>query len=92
MQALFGLKITPIDVRAQKRFRRFERNREVRDIGGAIARIRRNRGLTREEKRVEMRKLRAKQRTVRRSGRGPSLPPAPRRGDIFDTIAKEANP
>jgi hypothetical protein len=89
---LFGLKITPIDVRQQKRFRRFERNREVRDIGGAIARIRRNRGLTREEKRVEMRKLRAKQREVRRGGRGPSLPTAPRSRDIFDTVAKEANP
>ena len=66
---LLGLNTTPVDVRMQRRFRKSERDREIREISFEIGRVRRNRGLSRMEKQERIRALRGKQREIRSQGR-----------------------
>ena len=64
--ALLGLKITPIDPRLQRIYRRAEKERTIRDIEMQVGRVRRNRGLKGPEKAREIRRLRSLQLEIRR--------------------------
>ena len=64
---LLGLKISPVDPRMQKIYRRAERNRTIRDIEMEIGKIRRNRGMSLAEKAKEIHRLKRIQFDLRRN-------------------------
>ncbi|KKM60534.1 hypothetical protein LCGC14_1540880, partial [marine sediment metagenome] len=64
-----GLRITPIDPRMERVYRRAERMKDIREIDMEVRKVRRNRGLSLSEKATEIQRLRRIQREIKREGR-----------------------
>lgn len=66
LSSLAGLKITPIDPKMQRIYRKSDLDRTIRDISFAIGKVKRNRGLSPSDKIQEIQRLNQKKFDLRR--------------------------